>query len=346
MHFKNGRYYFVHRNKWHPLERDYVASVSMYAIFVKKTSPEAIRQLEQHVDDYMEYVRARLSVATTKNYTHCARAFKKVFTEFVSLAEIRPKHLGQWKQKLEMEGRPASWNLYHSFMSGFFKFCIEGGRDSLETNPIACVEKLKTQTRQRLIQDDELERIYEHSNEIMQCAILLADQIGQRVSDIRNLKKSVISEDGIYILQSKTGKKLRIKMTPQLKQVIDRISTLCPVVDSEYLFHHTSVLKKGKAEAGRPFGYSTWYGYWADACQAAGVEDANFHDIRARVATTAHKEGKDAKNLLGHSHQQTTDGYIRDRTVKEVEPLVRKMSKPGARKGSKSKVTEVDKSET
>ena len=326
MYFKNGRYYYVHLRKWHPLERDYYQSLGLYAEKVRQTRPGATCDLEDHINEYLEHVKNTRSQATHKNYKSSAKSFLTVFAEFVSLKEIKPRHLGSWKQKLEKDKHSPSWNLHHSFLSGFFKHGIERGWDDLETNPLEDIQKLPTKKRTRLIADSELLKISEFANPMMQAAILIADQIGQRVSDIRNLRKDCISDQGIYVLQSKTGKQLLIEMTPGLRKAIDIARELCPLEASEYLFHHTTNLKIGSAEAGRPYGYSTWYGYWCDACDKAGVENANFHDIRARVATQADIEGSDAQGLLGHSHKGTTDGYIRDRRVKKVKPLVRNLS--------------------
>lgn len=82
--------------------------------------------------------------------------------------------------------------------------------------------------------------------------------------------------------------------------------------------------------------YSTWNGYWTDACKKAGVEDAHFHDIRARVATTRDREGGSAKDLLGHSYQQTTDIYLVHSKSRRLNlfvaksPSFREMKRPDA----------------
>lgn len=330
MHLSNGRYFFVHRNKWHPLERDLATSLEMYAKLIRQHTAGGVSSLETHVDNYMLIVEARLAPQTFKNYSHCKRNFLQAFQEFYMLTEIKPKHLNEWRAKFERDNKKPSWNLHHSFLSGFFLEATGLGWDDLEMNPMSAVKKFNVKSRTRLILDDELAKIYEKANGIMRSAIMIADQIGQRISDIRLLEKKNISQDGIFVKQQKTGKMLLIKMTPELTEAIESARKLCPLEESEYLFHHTTTLRKKDAGPGRPYGYNTWHGYWLDACIAAEVEDAHFHDIRARVATTKDREGGSAKELLGHTHQQTTEIYLRGFEVKEVDPVRRETPKKPA----------------
>lgn len=330
MHFSNGRYYFVHKKKWHPLSRDLATALEMHAKKlreVEQLEKTGSSKLGEHVKKYLAICSMRVKPSTLKGYEYCARNFAQVFEEFMDLTQIKPKHLSTWKSKFETDGKKPAWNLHHAFLSGFFTEAVALGWDNLEMTPMALIKKFPVEPRARLISDNEMNLIYQHANGIMRAAMMIADQIGQRLSDIRLLKKAHISDDGVHIAQGKSNgrKQLLIAMTPELKAAIDLAREACPIEDSPYLFHHTNTLKKKVAEPGRPFGYSTWNGYWTEACKKAGVEDAHFHDIRARVATTCDQEGGSAKDLLGHSYQQTTDIYLRAFEIKKVEPVRRKM---------------------
>jgi integrase len=330
MHFSNGRYYFVHKKKWHSLSRDLATALEMHAQKlreVERLGQTGSTKLGEHVKKYLAICAKRLQPSTLKGYTYCARNFEKVFAEFMDLSQIKPKHLSAWKEKFEVNDQKPAWNLHHAFLSGFFAEAVSLGWDNLEMTPMALMKKFPVKPRTRLITNDEMDMIFQHANEIMRAAMMIADQIGQRLSDIRLLKKDQISDEGVLIIQGKSNgrKRLLILMTPELKAAIAMASEACPIEASPYLFHHVSTLKKKVAEPGRPYGYSTWNGYWTDACKKAGVEDAHFHDIRARVATTRDKEGGSAKDLLGHSYQQTTDIYLRAFEIKKVEPVRRQI---------------------
>jgi integrase len=330
MHFSNGRYYFVHKKKWHSLSRDLATALEMHAQKLREVEllgQTGSTKLGEHVKKYLAICAKRVKPSTLKGYNYCSRNFEKVFAEFMDLKQIKPKHLSAWKQKFEDKDQKPTWNLHHAFLSGFFAEAVALGWDNLEMTPMALIKKFPVEARGRLISDNEMNLIFQHANEIMRSAMMIADQIGQRLSDIRLLKKDQISDEGVLIAQGKSNgrKRLLIEMTPELKAAIEMAREVCQIVESPYLFHHVNTLKKKVAEPGRPFAYSTWNGYWTDACKKAGVEDAHFHDIRARVATTRDQEGGSAKDLLGHSYQQTTDIYLRAFEIKKVEPVRRKI---------------------
>ena len=52
---------------------------------------------------------------------------------------------------------------------------------------------------------------------------------------------------------------------------------------------------------------------------AAGVEDANLHELRAVSGTEAQAQGHDPHTLLGHTDRKMTQRYLRDRTVPVVD---------------------------
>lgn len=45
-------------------------------------------------------------------------------------------------------------------------------------------------------------------------------------------------------------------------------------------------------------------------------------DLRAKAATDADEDGKDATELLGHGDRQTTKIYLRGKKIKKVSPYV------------------------
>ena len=51
------------------------------------------------------------------------------------------------------------------------------------------------------------------------------------------------------------------------------------------------------------------------------MEDAHFHDIRAKAATDAKAQGMDYQGLLGHSSQAMSDRYVKLREISRVETL-------------------------
>ena len=136
----------------------------------------------------------------------------------------------------------------------------------------------------------------------------------QRISDVLAIRRHDISDRGIYFRPIKTkgstGKQILVKMSPDLKAVIDRARTLHGNIMGLTLFH---------GRGGRVLGYSGVRGAFDRAYAAAGVEDATLHDVRAKALTDAKKQGKDNQKLGGHTTEDRANRYIRDREIDEVE---------------------------
>jgi hypothetical protein len=62
---------------------------------------------------------------------------------------------------------------------------------------------------------------------------------------------------------------------------------------------------------------------WDRACARAAppVQDAHFHDLRAKALTDAKRQGKDAQALAGHADPKMIAHYTKAREIIEVEPV-------------------------
>ena len=61
---------------------------------------------------------------------------------------------------------------------------------------------------------------------------------------------------------------------------------------------------------GKPYTPRGFRGVWAAFKRTAGVDDFQFHDIRARSLTDADATGLDLQALAGHADHKTTEAYI------------------------------------
>ena len=64
---------------------------------------------------------------------------------------------------------------------------------------------------------------------------------------------------------------------------------------------------------------------WLAACKAAGIDGAQFRDIRAMAAAQGQADGIDYQALLGHSTRAMSDHYLRGRKVISAEPVRKKL---------------------
>lgn len=124
--------------------------------------------------------------------------------------------------------------------------------------------------------------------------------------------------------QEKTGAKLLVRWTPELRDAIERANALNGNVLGQTLFRTRS---HGKSTPS----YGTTRDRWREAVEAAGVEDAHIHDLRAKSLTNAKRQGKDAQMLAGHTSPAMTDRYIRLREVPVVDgPTFSRQAKKSA----------------
>ena len=72
---------------------------------------------------------------------------------------------------------------------------------------------------------------------------------------------------------------------------------------------------------GQAYTRQAFYEQWQRAARAAGVEDAHFHDIRAKSATDAKRAGLDYQAMLGHTSRAMSDRYVKAREYDRVMPL-------------------------
>jgi integrase len=142
----------------------------------------------------------------------------------------------------------------------------------------------------------------------------LAYPTAQRIGGLIEITLSDINEKGIAFRQNKTGKKLLVKMTPELNKAIERIHQLPHKIGSLVLFH---------TQKGRSYTYAGVSVMFRRAVKASGVKDFHFHDLRAKALTDAKKAGLDSQKLAGHATEKMTAHYIKRREIEEATPLPR-----------------------
>ena len=110
--------------------------------------------------------------------------------------------------------------------------------------------------------------------------------------------------------QRKTGARLTVRWSPELRAVVERAKGLHGNVRALTLLH---------ARRGKAVDYRTTRDQWERACEAAGVTDAHLHDLRAYALTRAKQQGLDATALAGHTSAAMTRRYLRDREIPLVD---------------------------
>lgn len=303
MHRKHGAFYFVDKaRKWHRLSADYDEALRRYAEFVE---PHPEGSMVWLIDTAMPVICRKVKPATKKQYAQAAKKLREVFAEFKP-EDVKPKHVA--KVKLAMSKTPAMANRVLTVLTLIFAYAVE--QQLVEWNPCIGIKKHHLSPRTRLLTHDEIEAIKAKSPPRLRCMIDLLYLTGQRIGDILTLRRFDITEAGIAFKQQKTEARLIVEWTPELRAAVDAAKALHTNVKALTLFH---------TQRGGPPGYETVWEQWVRACKAAGVQDANPHDLRARSITDAEEQGLDPQALAGHTDRKMTERYIRARKI----PLVK-----------------------
>jgi integrase len=301
MHFKHGRYYYVHANRWHALSREFPEALKQYADLIKQGDKTT---LARDMADVM--AKAVLAPNTRRAYEHSANVILDAFREFHP-SQVKPHHIGQFMDAFA--GKPSMANRHRNVLMLLFAQCVRVG--SASVNPVRDIKPFKSRTRDRYITAQEYAAIRSHAAPEIALMMDMAYITGQRVSNVRLLRLSDVSDAGVYVKQQKTNTKLLIEMTPDLRETIAAVKALHPRVQGLTLFHNRQ---------GAPWSDSYVRQQWRKACLLAGVEGATFHDIRAAAGTDAKRAGIDSKALLGHRSDSAHQRYMRDKDVQRVTP--------------------------
>ena len=154
----------------------------------------------------------------------------------------------------------------------------------------------------------------------LQFALRLAYLTGQRPADVLKMSFSDIKDGFLHVKQNKVDTKLRIVIEGELAALVSEIRSYHANIKSSI-----ASLKILIDEKGKPLVPHTLRWRFDKARDAAGIqkEKFQFKDLRAKAATDTDKCSGiiRAQELLGHSTQNMTAHYVRDRVGKKVKPV-------------------------
>lgn len=303
MHEKHGAFYFVDKkHKWHRLGATFEEALEAYASFTAEVPDGSMISL---ITTAMPVLTRGVKANTRKQYDAAAKRLKTVFAEFKP-EDVKPKHVAQ--VKLAMVKTPNMANRVLTVLRLIFAYAVE--QQLVEWNPCVGIRRHPEAKRTRHLADAEIAAIKAVAPPRLRCMIDLLYLTGQRVGDILTLRRSDLTDAGIVFVQQKTGARLIIEWTPELRAAVEAAKGLHTNLKAMTLFH----TRRGGSPA-----YGTVRDQWRRACERVGVADANIHDLRARSITDAEDQGLDPQALAGHSDPKMTKRYIRQRKI----PLVK-----------------------
>jgi integrase len=303
---KHGGFYYVKKNDWQLLGNDLHTALQAYATIMQAPTGTMAEFLTRALTHHCKV--EKLSKATVKQYTESKATLARKLAPF-SPDTLRPRHVAQVVASLA--DKPATANAVLSFLRVAMGYAVEW--QLAETNPCIGVKRMTVRKRTRYITDAEFGATHAAADARLRAVMDLCYLTGQRIGDVLAVKRADVTDQGIAFAPQKLGSstqlKMVVRMTPDLAAAVERAKALHAVAGMTLLHDRR----------GRPLKYSTVRMWWDAACLAAGVEDANIHDMRAKALTDTKRQGHDAQALGGHANAAMTERYIRLRETAVVE---------------------------
>lgn len=308
-----------------PLGPDYTIAVRKWAELHAAEIPAGSSPTLKDVwDSYLAKVWPGKSAGTQKDYSKSIRHILRFFMDPPApLDAIEPVHIRQY---LDWRGQQAKTraNRERALISLLWNHARAWGYTE-KPNPCAGIHGFKEKRRTAYITDQVYDAVYQHADQPLRDMLDLAYLTGQRPGDVISIYETDIQDGRLQIDQSKTDKRLKIKVTGQLKTVIDRIKarkesfkvrSLALIVD----------------EHGKPLSQRAIWQRFQKAKSAATeqhpklrdqIEKYQLRDLRAKAGTDKAVKTKDmraAQKILGHASVVMTERYVREINGDEVDP--------------------------
>jgi len=301
MHFKHGRYYYVHKNKWTPLSTNFHEALAQYGKLIAPMKGG----MAELISEFMASIVGEVAPSTLRNYTVAAERLRSIFIEFAP-EDVKPRHVAEMME--HFKATPAMANTMRNVLKQVFVRAVTAGK--CDTNPVVFVGPRKQKKRERYITDAEFAAIKAQATPTLAAIMDICYLTGQRIGDVLMIRRADLRDEGVYVEQQKTKVRVLIAWNPELAAAVERAKAMHKSVASLYLLPGTN------GEAPR---YGTIYAQWKKATAKAGIKNANIHDLRAMSGTEAEQQGLDPQKLLGHKDASMTRRYLRDRAVKVVQ---------------------------
>ncbi len=292
VHEKDGRYYWVDKNKWTGLSRvdegvrelhRRLATLTdqspntLAAMFVKFGDSPAFQELKPSTRKQYEYFLFGSSSGEgilTKTFGHMLPS------------EIDDSTIAQYLERRKKSRAAVAGNRERSCLSSVFDFAMRQGW--AKRNPCRGVRRNKERASKVDIESEDLsagmDKAPAHFAPVMQLAYI----IGPRQIDIINLRVSDVTPKGIEYTESKTGKHVTHEWTPTLRELVREILEARAALDPQP--DHDRLLTN---RFGRPL---TMWGIISNMRRLeAGF---SFRAIRPKAQT----DGGD-RNVIGHTGQ-------------------------------------------
>lgn len=274
---KDGRYYKIIKNKWHPLSRiDEGVNALLRAVYeLDPIRPGTIGEL---IAMYRVAGMEDLKPATKADYGKMLPRLDHHFGK-MRIGRLRSSQVAVWLETRRKAGRgKIRANREFAVLSSVHKFGMRQGW--VEVNPCHGVSRNKESPRKHYVTDEEFLKVFNAANEHFQDLIAFGFLTGIRMTDIINLKRTDhLKPEGIHFVESKTGKLHKQAWSDAVRFFVRRSMERTP--SSEFVFTNN---------------FGAPWGQWAINSQLRRLHSSwAFKDLRAKAQTDSEH------SVLGHA---------------------------------------------
>lgn len=295
VYHRHGAFYFVDAGgKWHRLGKNLADAMIRYAEL--NSSPHSALVTLGHVmDRYQAEVIPSKAPRTQKNYISDMRPLR------ASFGRMRPDDLTPQDIYAYMDQRPrVSGNREKALLSAVYSYAIRWG--AAKDNPCRLVKRNEEKPRTRYVTDAEFWAVHDLAPPIVQAAMMLATITGLRLGDILSLRRQDLTDDGLIVHTSKTGKVLHFERTQELEDAMQFAMSIPRRAASVYILANLD---------GQKYTVSGFESLWQRVMRRyedQGGTRFQFRDLRAKAGSD-HPDGK----ILGHTNESTLRRVYRRR---------------------------------
>ncbi len=222
------------------------------------------------------------------------------------LSEIRPADIETYRdQRIKRNGakaRTQTINNDHIILKHMLNVAVRRGL--LTGNPAARIPMPNpNNARDRVLSEEEWGKLYHAAKPHLQPVLLLAYQLGQRMSEIVGLTWDRVDLTRKFItlrgIDTKTKKPRQVPMTPDVTATLQQLAKLRSLRSRRVFLYQGKPLRDFR---------TAFHTAIAEAC----VEDFHFHDLRHCAATNLRRAGVDtttAMQIVGHTSAQMWKRY-------------------------------------
>jgi integrase len=313
VHIKNGRYYLVVKNQWIALSRVDEGLRALRAALREVPIERAPVTIGELLPIYLR--EAEITEVTREEYARICDARLMHHFGRMPIHSMQQTHVATYLEKRKRDGAPVMGNRERAVLSGAFEYAMRQGW--ARTNPCHGIKRNKERPRTRYPSDAEFLEAFEVAPGPVQDFLAIGLLTGAREGDLRKMKRTDLTPDGIVIVEGKTelttGKTRVIAWSEALRYFVRRSLERQAEVAAK-------VADAKKHRRARPVSdhvlvnkFNEPWSEWAiqSALKRIPRDGWHFHDLRRKAASEA------GHNILGHGTDML-NVYVTHQRVKAL----------------------------